>query len=683
MWGIYILLISYFLLWAGLLIHCLVRKRFYPMLKSNQATRVFWLATFLFFNPILLLLYLILGVLARPKDPAETAHWFRAMVIVLVAAVVLWELWPTDEDDSAVVRFIRDAETGEMVTGTDLPDGDEGMHLTATNTQSNFSWIASASSHDGDALACSRAVMLNYSDQPVMKLIGVLTAHSLSNTGWFDELVYYPAGQYPGVVDPGADMFITLNGFHFHETGLPGNKTLEGTVLITAGRKPWFRSIGGSHTRSQISIPIADLDMKGTMQFTSVISGLAASDKRQQIWAEKLSEEIAGKLNDQLAQWGEKYRPLADLPAGFRPTYRPASDVPFAAKPNCKQILSQNWLLRPNETFWQLEDDREVTAVLTDLREELLSVGWEDDGRLKLQDGGYDTTLRMKKDHRRLWAFRRSPQDCGLPGEAMDATHGMPSSPHNNEPDRPVSLYYIGYIEEVDEATRCRVLEELLAGEVSTDRIVQFHRMAGWCSKDLEDRFFEQLDCESVGSVHGLVELAYYHQGQGDIEVARLAARKARVLSIIREGKPDASLKKLAEKLDDPTLIDKELTVDDLIGAGIPQLEPPDYRLTVPADLGETVRAAWFGPEGPVILSAGTMRTIDQEGNRYKIQMQARNTEGDAVLSATVARKIAGFQNGGGVGIDHASFSALVQENDTGEKDYLITISKTKYATGN
>jgi len=47
--------------WLLLLVLCCLRKEFYPIFASSKSTRKFWLITFVFVNPLLVLLYLIFG----------------------------------------------------------------------------------------------------------------------------------------------------------------------------------------------------------------------------------------------------------------------------------------------------------------------------------------------------------------------------------------------------------------------------------------------------------------------------------------------------------------------------------------------------------------------------------------------------------------------------------------------
>jgi hypothetical protein len=80
---------GHIILWAGLLIHCLLKRRFFPLLGSGLGTKAFWLVTFVLVNPLLTLLYLIFGVILRAKeDKPRTQLAGKIICLVLVVLVI-------------------------------------------------------------------------------------------------------------------------------------------------------------------------------------------------------------------------------------------------------------------------------------------------------------------------------------------------------------------------------------------------------------------------------------------------------------------------------------------------------------------------------------------------------------------------------------------------------------------
>jgi hypothetical protein len=66
------------------LIHCLLKRKFFPLLGPALATKAFWLVTFVFVNPLLTLLYMIFGVAIKDKPKnARTVNAGRVICLVL------------------------------------------------------------------------------------------------------------------------------------------------------------------------------------------------------------------------------------------------------------------------------------------------------------------------------------------------------------------------------------------------------------------------------------------------------------------------------------------------------------------------------------------------------------------------------------------------------------------------
>jgi hypothetical protein len=87
--GLNLLWWGYLALWAVLLIHCLVKKRFFPVLGRGWGTKVFWLVTFIFRNPLLTLLYVIFGVFSKADEAnVHKIHVRGAICLALVLVVV-------------------------------------------------------------------------------------------------------------------------------------------------------------------------------------------------------------------------------------------------------------------------------------------------------------------------------------------------------------------------------------------------------------------------------------------------------------------------------------------------------------------------------------------------------------------------------------------------------------------
>ena len=77
----------YLLVWTLLLIHCLRRRYFYPLLGRQLATKILWLATFLFLSPPLTLIYAIFGVMIKPSDSHKQLKLIRPASVLILALI--------------------------------------------------------------------------------------------------------------------------------------------------------------------------------------------------------------------------------------------------------------------------------------------------------------------------------------------------------------------------------------------------------------------------------------------------------------------------------------------------------------------------------------------------------------------------------------------------------------------
>ena len=154
-WLPWMLIGGYLFVWVVLLVNCLRRREFVVLAGDEKKTRWFWLVTFLFFNPLLSVLY-IAFVLVKPSRPLP-ARW--KMVCVLGAVAIgffvnipgLTHLW--------------------MVPVMGEP-GDEApwmkLHASVIEARNNFSTSHSTSSTNNDRFVCRRVCIINESNHSLL-----------------------------------------------------------------------------------------------------------------------------------------------------------------------------------------------------------------------------------------------------------------------------------------------------------------------------------------------------------------------------------------------------------------------------------------------------------------------------------------------------------------------------------
>jgi formate hydrogenlyase subunit 3/multisubunit Na+/H+ antiporter MnhD subunit len=110
----YALNVLYLIIWSALLIHCLFRSEFHPILGRKWRTKIFWLLTFVFFNPLLTFVYFVLGFLLRPpkaEQRGKSIGLCSVVAIVCVCVVLALFEWPLGGYDAEPVVIL--SQSGE------------------------------------------------------------------------------------------------------------------------------------------------------------------------------------------------------------------------------------------------------------------------------------------------------------------------------------------------------------------------------------------------------------------------------------------------------------------------------------------------------------------------------------------------------------------------------------------
>ena len=106
---LYIINGLYLCVWSIFLIHCLQMKQLYPIFGYRRGTKIFWLMSFIFFNPLLSLIYLIFGVAIQP--PKQMQQWKPKKIVPIIAltctfiVILLFEIPHNNYESEAVVMI--------------------------------------------------------------------------------------------------------------------------------------------------------------------------------------------------------------------------------------------------------------------------------------------------------------------------------------------------------------------------------------------------------------------------------------------------------------------------------------------------------------------------------------------------------------------------------------------------
>ncbi|NLX20081.1 MAG: hypothetical protein GXY55_00215 [Phycisphaerae bacterium] len=457
------LLIVFGIVWLLLLLDCLRRDRFFPVLGPGIQTKALWLMTFSLVSPLLVALYLVFGKLLKPR--ASVPVWARAGILISIAAAAAVQFIPLSSAGRSPFTLVRDAATGRMLR--EGGSGRAGLSLNASvlSAESNSTSVSSVSSGFQAALMCGHLTLLNLSDHPLMHGVGEDLAHRLGELPAVRKVDYFPANSSPPPGSRRPDLLLTLDLGTIDETTLPAYRQLEAEVRVNVTSDVWPGN--RTHTFTPATPPVISLNWTLTLQHRSRTVGYESANARRRVASQNIAEEVGGSLGKQLDQWQEEHGLLQELPEGFYGPYREARDVPFADEPACRQMLSLSGLFEHNRTIWLIEDPRETPVVIDELRRKLEATGWTT--RSQSPASGEVTDLRLRQGDRALEIFPEQRQDA-----VPEPTTG-----------RIIILYH----EPVSPEARCAALAARLDELPTAETLLRFEPMADTCGAELRERW--------------------------------------------------------------------------------------------------------------------------------------------------------------------------------------------------
>lgn len=593
----YSLLVAYGLLWLWLLIDCIRRKRFYPVFGHRWGTKVFWLITFPFFNPLLTLLYLIFGRLLSPEKRPSVLR--SALVFVPAAAIMILSLLPVDLPGSEPVRMKRDRVTGEM--RPERPD--DGVRLSAHSGvihATNRLNSSLSSVHFGQTcFSCRRIVIVNRSSHALMGRVGVELQRRLAGLAGLDAIDYYPVGHTMPEGQLSPDLALSLDLAEIKEQKLSFYRAIKAKVNISAGRCLYQVGPGYGDHRTP---PVLTFSWGGTLDHQSESKGYELGDAKYKLAADNISQELSKAFLKQIDAWRKKFPPLPDLPPVFYGTYRPAGPFPFLSGEDVRCLLSVTDLFKHNHTVWRFEDEREPAAVLTAIQEQMTSEGWKDMG--SDVDSQYAPFLHLRKATKRLVVA--PPQHPRVTPQL----HAAPGAENSALP--PKSRAFLAQYEDLftDEEYE-RALTASLDQEAPTDTLLAFAQMY---HSALRDRLYSLLEQRPITSPNGYRQLAEHYHSRKQPERARKALLRARALLMTRGdyANLDSQIKNLAKRMGEEALADSPVGREVFVELGFTEAAKGEEPSTYEVGLDEEARLFQESPDGKIrTVMVAVRRNLD------------------------------------------------------------------------
>lgn len=444
-----------------------------------------------------------------PQAKSQRRHLVLAVAAVpLVIVAALW-FGPSPVVPNHVKKFVRDGN-GQLkeVDG----DGDKSAifeaqagKIEATNSFNSMS----ATTRSGDArFRFAHVAVLNRSDHLLLKRASAELLKELKKLEFVERLEFYPVGTKPADGEMAPDVYVSLDLGEFKESGFLLKHDIEAKIEVTAGR---VLVQSNAHYTDNMSPPIVDFHVNGTLEHKSTTTGLTSSAAKYKLAAENIAKQIAEKISGNFTTWIKQRGTMSDLPADFYPEYRKPLELTFLTAFNAESLTAAHGLMTRNESIWQFQSDRDVKELLTDIRDQLTADGWN---VLDLNISEFISHLRIKNGSVTLMVF---PEPKRSSATELNS---------NEESKNPVlKKFYVQYTDRMTLSDLTTTLQAILdTDKPSVDLLTMFHRNL---TKEQRQQLLGLFKQQPPKSIRAWLTIAEIHRANNDDIQSRSALVRA------------------------------------------------------------------------------------------------------------------------------------------------------------
>ncbi len=576
----YVLNGLYLIIWSALLLHCLGRREFYPIIGRRLGTKIFWLFTFVFFNPFLSLTYAVFGVLLRPPEIDEYTKPKHSVAVIAIICVVfvlvLFEL-PLGGFNAEHVVILNSSET-------DNPEGGDGTffkfepHI-GTMKASNKVQAYSSASPGTDARISMRNVMLiSQNPNRLLNRIAKEFQKSLVQLPYVETVAYYPYGNWPPKGGLLPDVFITIDMPDCDESNLLRGRKIQAKMEWQASS-----SIPGdlSNSSEPGKSPIVQFSIEGKLQHVSNMFGIESPQAKYKLEGKNVSSELIKSVKKQFENLLDKYGELPQLPNVLYGTYRETPEFSFIMNDNLRHQISGSRLLKDNDTILQFTDEHQTKEALTGYIDELKSLGWTLNGH----DNDY---LKMRKGGERIHIYRQEQHNANAGSIISDVSQ------------KPVSeAFMIVHYESCWTKERMqKVIDKLLDIGVGIKTLLIFKEY--FQTPEQFERLRAFIEQSSTPLLDGYLVLTRFWIDRGELEKGRETLMLARAMQYAEKGNDVKAeeIKNLAEMLGDESLAEVPVSEETFREIGFIKANEIDKVMIVERGLDEPVLFYRFLEDG-------------------------------------------------------------------------------------
>lgn len=530
---------GYLVLWAVLLIHCLLKRKFFPLFGRGLGTKVFWLITFVFVDPLLMLLYVIFGVFSRPDEVnVRKIHVRGAICLVLVLVVIGVFHLPKLDRPKNEITILQAGQEKEKEKGLQAQAG----VLEANNSYST----TTSSSTSGNAKFYAESIVIrSESDHMLIDKVCRFMQEKIVQLPYVERIEYWPSGVEMDDPLRQADVIIVVDAQKINEGGFGIKRKLDANISCYVGTEPVEKNY---HTHYSNSPPAIRFAMNSNLRHSSHFRGFESSRANYKQQSENIGQQFIEAITKQFDKWIEQYGLLPELPE-----YMFGGDVvdvefEFLKARNAKRLHHGAGLLTNYNAVWSYEDERANDEVFREIRNILREQGWSGGNQLDTESKHKRESFTMSKgdDHMQIFRMRGRGDSGGI----------LYGDSESLEKKLPIIVEYLSLFtdEQIND-----VLGKLFASDADIGTKLIFENFSS--DESVKRLLFDSVESGQVKTMDGYLLIGRYYADRDQMAKATEALMMARAMGRA-EGKhnPDEDeIKKLAKKIGDKSLAKAEV----------------------------------------------------------------------------------------------------------------------------
>ncbi len=549
---------GYLVLWVALLIHCLLKRMFFPLFGRGLGTKIFWLITFVFINPLLTLLYVIFAVISKADEKSvRKIHVKGAICLVLVLVVIgVFEL-PGPDGRKNEITILHAGQEKQKEKGFNF-QAQAGV-LKANNSHST----GTSSSTSNNAKFYAKSIVIrSESDHALVDKVCRFMQEKIVQLPYVERVEYWPFGVEMNDPLSRADVIVVLDARRISEGGFGIKRKLEANISCYVGTEPVEKFY---HTHYSNSPPVIRFAMNSHLRHSSNFKGFESSRARYKQQSENIGQQFVEAITKQFDKWIDKHGLLPELPEYIFGREVMEVEFEFLKEKDAKRLHHSGGLLTNYSAVWSFEDERTNDEVFREVRDILSEQGWTGGNQLDREGKHKRENFTMSKGDDHMQIFRKRGQS--------DSGGILYGDNESLEKKLPIIVEYLSLFtnEQMDD-----VLGKLFASDADIDTKLIFENVSH--DESVKQLLFDSVDSQQIKTMDGYLLIGRYYADRDQMVKATEALMMARAMGRAesKHNPAENEIKKLAKKIGDESLAKGEVEEEYYRRAGFVDISTVD-----------------------------------------------------------------------------------------------------------